>query len=271
MLSLLAPPMTAAQGTCPVSVNYAVSLGQGGGDNSNVPIFVASLGITNNANVCSSKTIFLHITYTCCCIAAVALQPPYAHAYLVHMHTFHMLQQQGQCICPSWLLFSRFWELHAHPVCIPAVPPHNDSSHAKSSHCIDGLIAISIVVLAPTFHCAELAFGLKFDISQSVAIGMSTFQVVDAVVDFANQCAEMVVALEPQNVTVSMPAVGLTHIIKASVEHCVVILIDLTDYYAYYCCDDRFASADHCSELASGLELHGWRSAFRGSRLLPQH
>lgn len=38
-------------GTCPVSIDYAVSLGQGGGDNSNVPVFVGSMGITNNANV----------------------------------------------------------------------------------------------------------------------------------------------------------------------------------------------------------------------------
>ena len=53
----LATPITAqqvaaaSQGTCPVSIDYAVSLGEGGGDNSNVPIFVASLGITNRANV----------------------------------------------------------------------------------------------------------------------------------------------------------------------------------------------------------------------------
>ncbi|KAA6418207.1 MAG: hypothetical protein FRX49_11865 [Trebouxia sp. A1-2] len=53
----LAAPTTAqqvaadSQGTCPVSIDYAVSLGEGGGDNSNVPIFVASLGITNHANL----------------------------------------------------------------------------------------------------------------------------------------------------------------------------------------------------------------------------
>ncbi|KAL0025429.1 hypothetical protein WJX79_010055 [Trebouxia sp. C0005] len=52
----LAAPTTAqqvaadSQGTCAVSIDYAVSLGEGGGDNSNVPIFVASLGITNHAN-----------------------------------------------------------------------------------------------------------------------------------------------------------------------------------------------------------------------------
>ena len=118
MLSLLAPPMTAAQGTCPVSVNYAVSLGQGGGDNSNVPIFVASLGITNNANVSSSETVSLNrnlllhcsgvsalsvctmacacsahtpavallLLHCCCCVAAVLLQLPYAHWCVPVLH-----------------------------------------------------------------------------------------------------------------------------------------------------------------------------------------
>lgn len=54
LLGLAAPGVAASSnplGTCPVSIDYAVSLGEGGGDNSNVPIFVASLGITNNANV----------------------------------------------------------------------------------------------------------------------------------------------------------------------------------------------------------------------------
>ncbi|KAL0025951.1 hypothetical protein WJX77_006909 [Trebouxia sp. C0004] len=56
MLSLAAPIaaqqiVADSQGTCPVSIDYAVSLGEGGGDNSNVPIFVASLGITNRANL----------------------------------------------------------------------------------------------------------------------------------------------------------------------------------------------------------------------------
>ena len=51
VLSLAAPTHAQPQGTCPVSINYAASLGQGGGDNSNVPIFVGSVGITNNANV----------------------------------------------------------------------------------------------------------------------------------------------------------------------------------------------------------------------------
>ena len=51
LLSMGAPREADTQGTCPVSIDYAVSLGQGGGDNSNVPIFVASLGITNHANV----------------------------------------------------------------------------------------------------------------------------------------------------------------------------------------------------------------------------
>ena len=51
VLTLAAPMHAQPQGTCPVSINYAASLGQGGGDNSNVPIFVGSVGITNNANV----------------------------------------------------------------------------------------------------------------------------------------------------------------------------------------------------------------------------
>ncbi len=53
----------ASQGTCPVSIDYAVSLGEGGGDNSNVPIFVASLGITNRANVSGPCCIILHSMY----------------------------------------------------------------------------------------------------------------------------------------------------------------------------------------------------------------
>lgn len=48
--SLVGESTTASSGTCPVSIEYAVSLGQGG-DNSAVPVFVGSLGITNNANV----------------------------------------------------------------------------------------------------------------------------------------------------------------------------------------------------------------------------
>ena len=48
---------TAALGTCPVSIDYAVSLGQGGGDNSDVPVFVGSVGITNNANVSLSLSL----------------------------------------------------------------------------------------------------------------------------------------------------------------------------------------------------------------------
>ena len=66
----LAAPITAQQiaadlqGTCPVSIDYAVSLGEGGGDNSNVPIFVASLGITNRANVSGLCFVFLQSTYS---------------------------------------------------------------------------------------------------------------------------------------------------------------------------------------------------------------
>ena len=51
----LATPITAqqvaaaSQGTCPVSSDYAVSLGEGGGDNSSVPRFVARLGVANRA------------------------------------------------------------------------------------------------------------------------------------------------------------------------------------------------------------------------------
>ena len=50
LLSLTGSSRAASSGTCPVSIEYAVSLGQGG-DNSAVPVFVGSLGITNNANV----------------------------------------------------------------------------------------------------------------------------------------------------------------------------------------------------------------------------
>ena len=68
MLGLAAPiaaQQVAAdsQGTCPVSIDYAVSLGEGGGDNSNVPIFVASLGITNRANVSGLYFVLLNSTY----------------------------------------------------------------------------------------------------------------------------------------------------------------------------------------------------------------
>ncbi len=64
MLSLTAPITAqqiaaASQGKCPVSIDYAVSLGEGGGDNSNVPIFVASLGITNRANVSGPYFVIL--------------------------------------------------------------------------------------------------------------------------------------------------------------------------------------------------------------------
>ncbi len=65
----LAAPITAqqvaaaSQGTCPVSIDYAVSLGEGGGDNSNVPIFVASLGITNRANVSGPYFVVLNSMY----------------------------------------------------------------------------------------------------------------------------------------------------------------------------------------------------------------
>ena len=79
LLGLAVPGVAAVSnplGTCPVSIDYAVSLGEGGGDNSNVPIFVASLGITNNANVsgCLWCIQFLHHTFregsslcTVCC------------------------------------------------------------------------------------------------------------------------------------------------------------------------------------------------------------
>lgn len=64
VLSLAAPAHAQPQGTCPVSIDYAVSLGQGGGDNSNVPVFVGSVGITNNANVSITHTVFI----AHCCI-----------------------------------------------------------------------------------------------------------------------------------------------------------------------------------------------------------
>lgn len=48
--SLTGMTVAANNGSCPVSIEYAASLGQGG-DNSEVPVFVGSLGITNNANV----------------------------------------------------------------------------------------------------------------------------------------------------------------------------------------------------------------------------
>ena len=64
VLSLAAPAHAQPQGTCPVSIDYAVSLGQGGGDNSNVPVFVGSVGITNNANVSTTHTVFI----AHCCI-----------------------------------------------------------------------------------------------------------------------------------------------------------------------------------------------------------
>lgn len=51
LLVLATPSHAQSQSTCPVSIDYAVSLGQGGGDNSDVPVFVGSVGITNNANV----------------------------------------------------------------------------------------------------------------------------------------------------------------------------------------------------------------------------
>ncbi len=51
MLSQAAPTRADSLGTCPVSINYAVSLGQGSGDYSNVPVFVGSVGVMNNANV----------------------------------------------------------------------------------------------------------------------------------------------------------------------------------------------------------------------------
>lgn len=68
MLGLAAPikaQQVAAdsQGTCPVGIDYAVSLGEGGGDNSNVPIFVASLGITNHANVSGLYCVIWNSTY----------------------------------------------------------------------------------------------------------------------------------------------------------------------------------------------------------------
>ena len=50
LCSLIGRSTAASSETCPVSIEYAVSLGQGG-DNSAVPVFVGSLGITNNANV----------------------------------------------------------------------------------------------------------------------------------------------------------------------------------------------------------------------------
>lgn len=50
LLSFVCLSVADSSATCPVSIEYAASLGQGG-DNSDVPVFVGSLGITNNANV----------------------------------------------------------------------------------------------------------------------------------------------------------------------------------------------------------------------------
>ena len=50
LLSSVCLSVADSSATCPVSIEYAASLGQGG-DNSDVPVFVGSLGITNNANV----------------------------------------------------------------------------------------------------------------------------------------------------------------------------------------------------------------------------
>ena len=50
LLSLAGGSWAQGSGSCPVSIEYAASLGQGGA-NADVPVFVGSLGITNNANV----------------------------------------------------------------------------------------------------------------------------------------------------------------------------------------------------------------------------
>ena len=50
LLSLAGGSWAQSGGSCPVSIEYAASLGQGGA-NADVPVFVGSLGITNNANV----------------------------------------------------------------------------------------------------------------------------------------------------------------------------------------------------------------------------
>lgn len=67
LLSLAGPSAADTTGTCPVSIDYAVSLGgiQSAGDNSNVPIFVGSVGITNHANVSGHlRTTFLDYVHT---------------------------------------------------------------------------------------------------------------------------------------------------------------------------------------------------------------
>ena len=93
-----------SQGTCPVSIDYAVSLGEGGGDNSNVPIFVASLGITNRANVSGLCFVVLNNTY-CeqgtlqCCMLCICLRQ--------HMHGTAALMLL-MAAAAFWLFFKLF-------------------------------------------------------------------------------------------------------------------------------------------------------------------
>lgn len=100
VLSVAAPAHAQPQGTCPVSINYAASLGQGGGDNSNVPIFVGSVGITNNANVSTAlhrvpttSCAVLHLLHHLGALKAHAMCTPSSAAkHVQHSH------QQSKCV-----------------------------------------------------------------------------------------------------------------------------------------------------------------------------